>query len=121
MTTDTIITINLSEEIIPANIIATMHGRTETTKQKWSRMELERKERTLQWEADTRANLNTQLIESGRAHLAVYNEPDLYDREDIVKICKKLSQEFEKKGFAIGGWGAYAETNKKVYELFIMA
>ena len=119
MITNTITIINLSEEIIPANVIAAIHGQTETTKQKWARMESERKERILQWEADTRADLNTQLIENGSAHLVVEDNPNLYDRKDLVKICKKLSQEFEKKGFTIGGYGEYAATNKKVYSLYI--
>lgn len=120
MTTNTITTINLSEEIIPANVIAALHGETETTKQRQARMVLERKERTLQWEADARASLNTQLIQDGRACLIVEDNPDLYDRKDLVKICKKLSQEFEKKGFTIGGYGEYAPTNKKVYSLYII-
>lgn len=119
MTTNNIITINLSEEIIPADVIAALHGETETTKQRQARMNLERKERTLQWEANTRANLNTQLIENGRAYVVVEDDPNLYDRKDLVKICKKLSQEFEKKGFTIGGYGEYAATNKKVYSLYI--
>lgn len=118
---NTIITIDLSKEIIPANVIAALHGKTETTEQMYARMRMEREERTRQWEADTRTNLNAQLIEKGYAILRVENSPLLYNRADLVKICKKLHREFKASGFSIGGWGEYATTNKKVYEMIIQA
>lgn len=120
MITGTIITIDLSKEIIPANVIAAMHGRTETTEQMYERWRMEQAERTRQWEADTRAELNAQLIEKGYAVLRV-DKSSLYNRSDIVKICNKLKKEFKAHGFSVGGWGEYATTNSKVYELIIRA
>ena len=118
--TNTIITIDLSKEIIPANVIAALHGKSETTEQMFARLRMEQEERTRQWEADTRANLNAQLIEKGYAVLRA-EDSSLYKRADIVKICKKLHKEFKANGFHFGGWGEYASTNKKVYELIIHA
>ncbi len=120
MINGTVITIDLSKEIIPANVIAAIHGRTETTEQMHERLRMEQSVRTRQWEADTRAKLNAQLIEKGYTILIV-EKSSLYDRSDIVKICNKLKKEFESHGFSVGGWGEYATTNKKVYELIIRA
>lgn len=120
MITNTVITIDLSKEIIPANVIAAIHGRSETTEQAYARWRMERAERTRQWEADTRADLNAQLIEKGYAILRV-EKSSLYDRSEIVKICNKFKKEFHAHGFSVGGWGEYATTNSKVYELIIRA
>ena len=120
MNTNTIITIDLSKEIIPANIVAALHGKSETTEQMFARQEMEKEERTRLWEEEARADINKQLIEHGYASISPMKSY-LYNRDEIVKICEKLKKEYKSKGYFVGGYGEYAKTNSKIYELCVIA
>ena len=116
---NTIITIDLSKEIIPANIVAAIHGESETTKQKNERLDREKADRAKEWEKETLVAINTQLIEKGIAFVKVPVMSN-YHRADIVKICDKLWKAYEKKGFVVGGYGEYSPSNPNYWYSFVV-
>lgn len=115
---DTIITIDLAKGVVPVEVVAILHGLEETTKQKQERERAERRENARMFEIEARTNINAQLLEKGYAIICPTTS-ELYCRTDIVKICKKLSNEFSDSGYTIRGWGEYALSNNKIYELAI--
>lgn len=115
---DTIITIDLAKGVVPAEVVAILHGLEETTKQKWEREKAERRENARKFEIEARTYINAELLEKGYAIICPTTS-ELYYREDIVDICKKLKNEFSDNGYAIRGWGEYALSNNKIYELAI--
>lgn len=115
---DTIITIDLAKGIVPVEVVAILHGLEETTKQRREREKATRQENAQMFEIEARANINAQLLEKGYAVICPMAS-ELYYRADIIKICKKLRNEFSDSGYTIGGWGEYALSNKKIYELCV--
>lgn len=117
---ETMVTFDLANEAIPAEVIAKMLGRNETTLQKEVRLENEKAERTKQWEKDLFVSLNRQLISKGVAHVMVFSDRD-YDRKDLVSICAKAEKVFANNGYKTGFF-EYAESNKNQWcRLTIMA
>lgn len=113
---DTIITIDLSKEVIPAEVIAILQGLKETTAQKQAKENIKKKEAAKIFEVEARTALNIQLLEKGYAFLCPLKS-DSYYREDIIQICEKLKNEFLNNGYTVGGWGEYSPSNKRIYEL----
>ena len=95
---NTIITIDLSKEVIPADILAMIKGKKETTMQARERIKTEYFEKLENWKSETRMNINKDLIEKGLSVITVPNL-DYFKREDICRVCKDLIQEYAEKGY----------------------
>lgn len=95
---NTIITIDLSKEILPADIVAMIRGENETTMQVKEKIKKQYLECLEKWKIETRTNINKDLIEKG---FAIVDVPHLeyYKREDICGICNDLIQEYAEKGY----------------------
>lgn len=96
---NTIITIDLSKEVIPADILAMIRGKEETTMQAKERMKTEYLENLENWKNETRMNINKDLIEKGFSAVIVPNL-SYFKREDICKVCKDLVKEYAEKGYS---------------------
>ena len=116
---NTIITIDLSKEILPADIVAMIRGENETTMQVKEKIKTQYPEMLEKWETEIRTNINKDLIEKGFATVQV---PYLihYKKEDICGICNDLIQEYAEKGYFTQSY-EYANSNyyKKWYKMFI--
>ena len=115
---NTIITIDLSKEVIPADILAMIRGEKETTMQAKERMKTEYLENLENWKNEIRMNINKDLIEKG---LSVITVPNLayFEREDICGVCKELIQEYAEKGYFTQPF-EYAKSNfYKWYKMII--
>lgn len=116
---NTIITIDLSKDIIPADIVAKLRGKEETTQQRFARQRAERAAQVEEWKRATHAKINTALIEHGY-FCETFGRDTPLRRSELVEFCKKLDNDFRKMGYTTGGYGEYAETNYyKWYELYI--
>lgn len=107
---ETMVTFNLAEEVISAELIAKLHGKNETTLQKEARLENEKANRTKQWEKNLLVGINEQLIRKGFAHVMVFSDRD-YNRKDIVTICANAEKSFANNGYKTAFF-EYAESNK---------
>ena len=115
---NTIITIDLSKEVIPADILAMIRGKEETTMQAKERMKTEYLENLENWKNEIRMNINKDLIEKG---LSVVTVPNLtyFERKDICGVCKELIQEYAEKGYFTQPF-EYAKSNfYKWYKMII--
>ena len=110
--------IDLSKEVLPADIVAMIRGENETTMQAKERAETEYFENLENWKKETRMNINKSLIESG---FAIINVPHLayFKRGDICGACNDLIQEYTQKGYLIQSF-EYAKSNYyKWYRMII--
>lgn len=105
---NTIITIDLSKEILPADIVAMIRGENETTMQVKEKIKKQYLERLEKWKIETRTNINKDLIENGFATVHV---PCLeFKREDVCNVCNDLIQEYAEKGYYTYSY-EYAKSN----------
>ena len=115
---NTIITIDLSKEVIPADILAMIRGKEETTMQAKERMKIEYLENLENWKNEIRMNINKDLIEKGFSAVIVPNLT-YFEREDICGVCKELIQEYAEKGYFTQPF-EYAKSNfYKWYKMII--
>ena len=115
---NTIITIDLSKEVIPANILAMIRGEEETTMQAKERMKTEYLENLENWKNETRMNINKDLIEKGFSAIIVPNL-SYFKREDICGVCEDLIKEYAEKGYFTQPF-EYAKSNfYKWYKMII--
>ena len=115
---NTIITIDLSKEILPADIVATIRGENETTMQVREKIKKQYLEMLEKWEIEIRTNINKDLIEKGFATVHVPHL-EYYKRKDICSICNDLIQEYAEKGYFTQSY-EYAKSNYyKWYNMFI--
>ena len=115
---NTIITIDLSKEVIPADILAMIRGKEETTMQAKERMKTEYLENIEKRKNETRMNINKDLIEKG---FSVVTVPNLtyFEREDICGVCEDLIKEYAEKGYFTQPF-EYAKSNfYKWYKMII--
>ena len=115
---NTIITIDLSKEVIPADILAMIRRKEETTMQAKERMKTEYLENLENWKNEIRMNINKDLIEKGFSAVIVPNL-SYFKREDICGVCKELIQEYAEKGYFTQPF-EYAKSNfYKWYKMLI--
>ena len=115
---NTIITIDLSKEVIPADILAMIRGKEETTMQAKERMKTEYLENLENWKNEIRMNINKDLIEKGFSAVIVPNL-SYFKREDICRICEDLIKEYAEKGYFTQPF-EYAKSNfYKWYKMII--
>ena len=96
---NTIITIDLSKEVIPADILAMIRGKEETTMQAKERMKTEYLENLENRKNEIRMNINKDLIEKGFSAIIVPNL-SYFKREDICRACEDLIKEYAEKGYS---------------------
>ena len=115
---NTIITIDLSKEIIPADILAMIRGEEETAMQAKERMKTEYLENLENWKNETRMNINKDLIEKGFSAVIVPNL-SYFKREDICRVCEDLIKEYAERGYFTQPF-EYAKSNfYKWYKMII--
>lgn len=115
---NTIITIDLSKEVIPADILAMIRGKEETTMQAKERMKTEYFENLENWKNETRMNINKDLIEKGFSAVIVPNL-SYFKREDICRVCEDLIKEYAEKGYFTQPF-EYAKSNfYKWYKMIV--
>lgn len=118
--TNTVITIDVANEVIPAEVIARLRGMKETSQQAEKRHKKEYEEEVKNFEKEARMEINKSLLENGYAKITIDNWCKI-KREDACGICEKLKKEFDKAGYMTGGWGKYADTNYyQWYELVVI-
>ena len=106
---NTIITIDLSKEVIPADILAMIRGKEETTMQAKERIKTEYLENLENWKNEIRMNINKDLIEKGFSAVIVPNL-SYFKREDICRVCEDLIKEYAEKGYSTQSF-EYAKSN----------
>lgn len=120
MMNETTLIFDLTKDIIPAELIAKIHGKNETTIQKEERIEKELTENAKRWKMEMMASINAQLIQRGIVDVTIESSYN-YRRKDLVAISAEIRKAYASKGYKTNFY-EYATSNRNLWCRFaIMA
>lgn len=112
-------TLNIKEDILPAECLAKIKGMKETSVEKNIREAKEYEEKLKEYERNLVRDINIGLIQNGSYDKTIYSDNANYSRSDLINICKKVEKKYEDKGYYVSTIH-YADSNRsKVYHLYI--
>ena len=117
------ITLDLTKETINAEVLATIL-QTKTTRQKDEDFKKEVERLRKEFKNNLILEVNTDILTTERHYFRKTfdsrTQNYLIDRDTVVNACQEVAEMFRKQGYTIRGYGRYADSNSKWYELIIM-